>query len=38
MEILFFFIVWFGGSALHTLFDVKIRPMLQALKEESDVL
>ncbi len=38
MEIILFFVVWLGGSALHTLFDIKVRPVLEALKEESETL
>ncbi len=37
MEIILFFVVWLGGAVLHTLFDHKVKPVLQALKEESDM-
>lgn len=37
MEAIIFFVVWLGGSILHTLFDVKVKPVLQALREESDL-
>ncbi len=36
MEGLFFLIFWLGGATLHTLFDVKIKPVLQTVREESD--
>ncbi len=36
MEAVVFLVVWLGGAALHTLFDVRVRPVLQSLKEESD--
>lgn len=36
MEGLFFLIVWLGGAVLHTLFDIKVRPLLEAVREESD--
>ncbi len=37
MEAFVFLLVWLGGSALHTLFDLKVKPVLQSLREESDV-
>jgi len=33
MEGLFFLIFWIGCSALHTLFDLKIKPLIQANEE-----
>lgn len=36
MEAILFLVFWLGGAALHTIFDAKIRPVLSALKEESD--
>jgi len=37
MEALIFFVVWLGGAALHTLFDLRIKPVLQSVREESDL-
>lgn len=37
MDAIIFLVVWLGGSALHTLFDVKVKPILQSLREESDL-
>jgi hypothetical protein len=37
MEALLFFVIWLGGAVLHTLFDLRIKPVLQAVREESDV-
>jgi hypothetical protein len=36
MEGIFFLVFWLGGAALHTLFDLKVRPVLRAVREESD--
>ncbi len=36
MEVTIFLVFWLGGAALHTLFDIKIKPVLRAVKEESD--
>mgnify|MGYP003573589577 FL=1 len=36
MEGILFIVFWLGGAMLHTLFDLKVRPVVQALKEESD--
>jgi len=36
MEGLFFLVFWLGGAALHTLFDIKIKPVLRAVREEGD--
>ncbi len=36
MEAVFFLVFWLSGAALHTLFDLKIRPVLRAAREESD--
>jgi hypothetical protein len=38
MEALVFVGTWLVGAALHTLFDLKVRPVLRALREESDQL
>jgi hypothetical protein len=37
METILFFVIWLGGAILHTLFDLRIKPVLQAVKEESDL-
>lgn len=37
MEAILFFVIWLGGSLLHTLFDLRIKPVLQAVREESDL-
>ena len=37
METILFFVVWLGGALLHTLFDLKIKPVLRAVREESDL-
>lgn len=37
MEALIFFVIWLGGAVLHTLFDLRIKPVLQSLREESDL-
>jgi len=36
MEAVFFLVIWLGGAALHTLFDIKIKPVLRAVREEGD--
>jgi hypothetical protein len=36
MEGFVFLVCWLGGAALHTLFDLKVKPALQAVREESD--
>jgi len=33
MEGLLFLLCWIGCSALHTLFDLKIKPLIQANEE-----
>lgn len=33
MEGLLFLIFWIGGAALHTVFDLKIKPLIQANEE-----
>ena len=38
MEGILFLVFWLGGATLHTLYDLKIKPVLQTLKEESDFL
>ncbi len=37
MEAILFFVVWLGGAILHTLFDVRIKPVLRSVREESDL-
>jgi len=37
MEATLFFVIWLGGAILHTLFELRIKPVLQAHKEESDL-
>ena len=37
MEAILFFVIWLGGAVLHTLFDLRIKPVLQSLREESDL-
>lgn len=36
MEGILFIVFWLGGATLHTLFDIKVKPVVQALKEEGD--
>jgi len=36
MEGILFIVFWLGGAALHTLFDLKVKPVVEALKEESN--
>ena len=36
MEGILFIVFWVGGAALHTLFDLKVKPVVEALKEESN--
>ncbi|MHB8789358.1 MAG: hypothetical protein ACYDBT_05705 [Desulfobulbaceae bacterium] len=36
MEGIVFLVCWLGGAALHTLFDLKVKPAVQAVREESD--
>jgi hypothetical protein len=36
MEAILFLVFWLGGSTLHTLFDLKVKPVLQTVREESD--
>lgn len=35
MEGILFLIFWIGGAALHTLYELKIRPRFKDLKHES---
>jgi hypothetical protein len=37
MEAVVFLVIWLGGTALHTLFDLRVKPVLQSLREESDM-
>jgi hypothetical protein len=34
MEGILFMVFWIGSAAIHTLYDLKIKPRLQALEEE----
>lgn len=36
MEGVVFIVFWLGCALLHTLFDLKVRPVMEALREESD--
>ncbi len=36
MEVGIFLVFWLGGAALHTLFDIKIKPVIRAVREEGD--
>ena len=36
MEGILFIVFWLSGAALHTLFDIKVKPVVQTLREESD--
>lgn len=36
MEGILFIVFWLGCAALHTLFDLKVRPVVQSLKEEGN--
>ncbi len=36
MEGILFLVFWLSGAALHTLFDLKVKPVVQAVREESD--
>jgi hypothetical protein len=33
MEGIFFLVFWLGCSALHTLFDLKIKPLIRAYED-----
>lgn len=35
MEGLLFLVLWIGCATLHTFFDIKIKPVLRAVSEES---
>ncbi len=35
MEGIIFLVFWFGCAILHTIFDLKIKPLLEAEEEES---
>jgi hypothetical protein len=37
MEGILFLVFWLGCASLHTLFDLKVKPVLQAVREESDL-
>ncbi len=36
MEGLVFLLLWLGGTVLHTVFDIKIKPVLETVREEGD--
>lgn len=36
MEGMIFLGFWLGGALLHTLYDLKVKPVLQEVREESD--
>ena len=36
MEGILFIVFWLGCTAVHTLFDLKVKPVVQALKEENN--
>ena len=37
MDAIVFFVIWLGGALLHTLIDLRNKPVLQAVREESDL-
>lgn len=36
MEGVFFLVFWIGCAALHTLFDLKVKPAIQASREDEE--
>lgn len=36
MEGILFLVFWLGGAALHTLFDLKIKPVLREAEDDTD--
>ena len=38
MEAILFFVFWLGGALLHTFYDLKIRPVIDSVREEGDFL
>ena len=34
MEGIFFMVFWIGGAALHTLYELKIKPVLAAAEDD----
>jgi hypothetical protein len=36
VETILFLVFWLGGAALHTLYDIKIKPVLEEVRGESD--
>jgi hypothetical protein len=36
MDGLLFLVFWLGCATLHTVFDLKVKPVLRAVSEESD--
>jgi len=36
MEGLLFLVLWIVCASLHTLYDIKVRPLLQTLRKEED--
>ncbi len=37
MDVVFFLVFWLVGTALHTLFDIKIKPVIREAREEGDL-
>lgn len=38
MEAIAFLVLWIGGAALHTLYDLKIKPLLDGIgKDGTDI-
>jgi hypothetical protein len=38
MEALLFLVIWIGCAALHTLYDLKVRPLLDGVgKDRTDI-
>ena len=35
VEGIFFLVFWLGGATLHTVYELKIKPVLEAHKDES---
>jgi len=36
MDGILFLVFWLGCASLHTVYDLKVRPVLRAVREESD--
>lgn len=37
MERVVFLVLWIGCALLHTLYDIKVRPLLRTLRREEDL-